>query len=59
MVKNGIKENEICVDGITYERFWVLTGLEKTIQKINYIVDNNILLKPNFTKAKINCKGEG
>ena len=32
IIKNkGIKENEICVDGITYERFWVLTGLEKTI----------------------------
>lgn len=24
---NGVKENEIFVDGITYERFWVPTGL--------------------------------
>ena len=23
---NGVKENEVFVDGITYERFWVLTG---------------------------------
>lgn len=29
MKNNGIKENEVYVDGITYERFWVSTELMK------------------------------